>query len=79
MIPLNAEALAVLTAIKPDAGVGYVFKSPVTGARFNNVKKAWAEITKDAKFPDLRWHDLRHDFAVSSSCGACRCSRCRSC
>lgn len=63
VIPLNAEALAVLTAIRPEPAKGLVFKSPVTGERFNNVKKAWAEITKAAGLPDLRWHDLRHDFA----------------
>ena len=62
-IPLNGEALEVLTAIRPDEAKGLVFKSPITGGRFNNVKKAWAEITKAAKVPDLRWHDLRHDFA----------------
>jgi integrase len=62
-IPLNAEAMAVLSAIKPADATGLVFKSPVTGGRFNNVKKAWAEVTKAAKLPDLRWHDLRHDFA----------------
>lgn len=62
-IPLNAEALALLTTIKPDPAKGLVFKSPVTGGRFNNVKKAWAEVTKTAEVPDLRWHDLRHDFA----------------
>ena len=48
VIPLNPEALAVLTTIKPDAPKGLVFKSPVTGGRFNNVKKAWAEVTKAA-------------------------------
>ena len=63
VVPLNAEALAVLTTIKPEVAAGLVFKSPVTGGRFNNVKKAWAEVTKAAKLPDLRWHDLRHDFA----------------
>lgn len=62
-IPLNAEAHAVLTAIRPKNAAGLVFKSPVTGERFDNVKKAWAEVTKAAKLPDLRWHDLRHDFA----------------
>jgi site-specific recombinase XerD len=53
----------VLTTIKPEPAVGLVFKSPISGGRFDNVKKAWAEITKDAKLPDMRWHDLRHDFA----------------
>lgn len=62
-IPLNAEALAVLASIRPDPAKGLVFKSPVTGERFDNVKKAWAEVTRAAKLPALRWHDLRHDFA----------------
>lgn len=62
-IPLNAEALQVLTTIRPEGASGLVFKSPRTGGEFNNVKKAWAEVTKAAKLPDLRWHDLRHDFA----------------
>jgi integrase len=62
-IPLNAEALAVLNAIKPKPATGLVFKSPVTGARFDNIKKAWAEVTKAANLSGLRWHDLRHDFA----------------
>ncbi len=63
LIPLNSEALAVLTTIKPEGAKGLVFKSPVSGGRFDNVKKAWAEVTKAACLPDLRWHDLRHDFA----------------
>ena len=63
VVPLNAEALAILTTLKTEGATGLVFKSPVTGGRFNNVKKAWAEVTKAAKLPDLRWHDLRHDFA----------------
>lgn len=62
-VPMNAEALAVLRAIKPEDAAGLVFKSPVSGERFNNVKKAWAEVTKAARLPSLRWHDLRHDFA----------------
>ena len=62
-IPLNAEAHAVRTTIRPAGARGLVFKSPITGGRFNNVKKAWAEVTKTAGVPDLRWHDLRHDFA----------------
>ena len=62
-IPLNVEALAVLVAIRPEVASGLVFVSPVTGGRFNNVKKAWTELTTAAKLPTLRWHDLRHDFA----------------
>ncbi len=62
-VPLNTEALSVLTTIKPEPAAGLVFKSPKTGGEFDNVKKAWAEITKAAKLDTLRWHDLRHDFA----------------
>ena len=63
-IPLNAEALAVLTAIKPEQAAGLVFKSPKTaGGRFDNVRSAWEKLTVAANLPNLRWHDLRHDFA----------------
>lgn len=62
-IPLNDEAIAVLQAIKPEKATGLLFPSPVTGERFDNVKKAWAEITKKADLQDVRWHDLRHHFA----------------
>jgi len=62
-IPLNTEALAVLQAIRSEGADGLVFKSPVTGGEFDNVKRAWAEVTKAAKVPDVRWHDLRHNFA----------------
>lgn len=62
-VPLNTEALQVLKSIKPERASGLVFKSPVTGEQFDNVRKAWAEVTRAAKLPDLRWHDMRHDFA----------------
>ena len=62
-VPLNDEALAVLQATKPSTAAGLVFKSPVTGGRFNNIHKAWGQVTEAAGLPDLRWHDLRHDFA----------------
>lgn len=63
VVPLNPEAASVLAAVKTEGATGLVFVSPVTGERFNNIKKAWGEVTKAAELPDLRWHDLRHDFA----------------
>ena len=78
-IPLNAEALAVLKTIKPARAAGLVFPAPITGARFTNVKKAWAEVTKAAKLPDLRWHDLRHDFASQLVMRGVPLSPCRNC
>lgn len=62
-VPLSAEALQVLTTIKPKKAQGLVFVSPVTGGRFDNVQNAWEQLTKAADLPGLRWHDMRHDFA----------------
>lgn len=63
VIPLNAEALQVLQAVRPPIAKGLVFASPVTGERLTNIKKAWAGLVEAAKLEDFRWHDLRHTFA----------------
>jgi integrase len=64
-IPLNAEALAVLTgwraqAADPDEGL--VFPG-AGGERLNNVHKAWQAVLKAAGIKGFRWHDQRHSFA----------------
>lgn len=64
-IPLNDAALQTLVAIQPHSASGLVFKSPKTGGAFDNVKKAWGQLIKEAEIPGLRWHDMRHDFASS--------------
>ena len=62
-IPLNAEALDVLTRWRKQSdGTGLVFPSAV-GGKFDNIKKSWDGVTTDAKLDDFRFHDLRHDFA----------------
>lgn len=33
------------------------------GGRLDNVKRSWITILKSAKIQNLRWHDMRHDFA----------------
>uniref|UniRef100_UPI004047C2DE tyrosine-type recombinase/integrase n=1 Tax=Pseudomonas sp. TMP25 TaxID=3136561 RepID=UPI004047C2DE len=62
-IPLNKEALAVLTNWR-NAGErqGYVFPGQ-SGGRLDNVKKSWAGVLTMAKITAFRWHDLRHTFA----------------
>lgn len=40
----------------------YVFPSK-NGEPFDNVKKAWIAILKNADIKNFRWHDLRHHFA----------------
>jgi len=62
-LPLNNEAMDVLRRWKKQhGGSGLVFPS-ASGARFNNINKAWAGIITAAKLPDFNFHDLRHDFA----------------
>jgi len=40
---------------------GYVFKSPVTGTKFNDIRKAWLRIKKEANITKpFRIHDIRH-------------------
>ena len=62
-LPLNAEALEVLTRWKDQGdGKGLVFPG-IGGGRLTNIKKSWEGIVHDAKLADFRFHDLRHDFA----------------
>lgn len=62
-IPLNAEALDVLTRWKAQGtGKGLVFTN-ADGERIGSVKTAWSKALTDAEITDFRWHDLRHTFA----------------
>lgn len=62
-IPLNTEALDVLTRWRGEgAGKGLVFANP-DGSRIASVKTSWLAVLKAAKIEDFRWHDLRHSFA----------------
>ena len=56
-IPLNAEAINVLTRWeKQTGGVGRLFPH-------ESVRAAWEALLTSAKLEDFHWHDLRHDFA----------------
>lgn len=63
-LPLNAEALAVLTGWRApnQATEGLVFPGR-NGDRLDNVRKAWVGVLRDADIGRFRWHDLRHTFA----------------
>jgi integrase len=63
-IPLNTEALKALSKWKRQANneTGLVFTSK-GNKRFDNVRKSWGKLLKDAKIVNFRWHDLRHHFA----------------
>lgn len=62
-IPLNAEALDVLTRWHQQSKrSGLVFPG-FSGERMGNINKSWAGIVSAAELIDFRFHDLRHDFA----------------
>ena len=62
-VPLNAEALDVLTRWGAQRGMaGLVFPSP-EGGRLTNINKSWNSVVTAAELSDFRFHDLRHDFA----------------
>ncbi|GAA3928582.1 site-specific integrase [Luteimonas lutimaris] len=61
-LPLNAEALDVLTRWKKQASGRLVFPSP-GGGRMGNINSSWEALCTEAKLADFRFHDLRHTFA----------------
>ncbi|MEH6616997.1 MAG: site-specific integrase [Porticoccus sp.] len=42
---------------------GHLFINPRTGKRYTNINKTWYRIRKEAGLPNLRMHDLRHQYA----------------
>lgn len=56
-VPLNVEALEVLTRWRAQCGDAAVVFEP------NDVKTAWVKLLAKAKITNCRFHDLRHHFA----------------
>jgi len=57
--PITDILFSILVEL--DDKKGYVFKSPVTGTKFNDIRKAWLRIKKEAKInKPFRVHDIRH-------------------
>lgn len=62
-VPLNAEAVRVLTLWSPMPS-GLVFPADDTRETpLTDVKTAWLKLLKDAGIKGFRFHDLRHTFA----------------
>jgi len=65
-VPLNAEALDVLTRwSKYHGNAGIVFHGARGAARMTHINRSWASLTKAAQLMDFRFHDCRHHFASS--------------
>jgi integrase len=62
-IPLNDEALSVLSQWRDQTKAeGLVFPGK-NGHRLDNVRKSWAGVLNAANITGFRWHNLRHDVA----------------
>jgi len=66
-IPLNKTAQKALKQwLKQTEAIesAYVFPSPRNPEKHvSSIKTVWTNVRDDCKVEDLRWHDLRHDFA----------------
>jgi integrase len=66
-IPLNETADATLRAWRSQCAdtspSDYVFASPKTGGKFDNIEKSWHNLLKMANIENFLFHDLRHDYA----------------
>ena len=62
-VSLNSEVMTILKLWGQQSKGVFVFTSPVTGTRFDNIKKAWGQLRIRAGIPDFLFHDLRHTFA----------------
>lgn len=60
-IPINQTLRETLEEITRQ--FEYVFTNPVTGKRYDNVKRSFTTALKKAEISDFRFHDLRHSFA----------------
>jgi integrase len=62
-IYLSAAAQSVIRALPRVAGNPHLIPGEKKGAPRADLKKPWAAVTRAAKLPGLRIHDLRHSFA----------------
>jgi len=64
-VPLNAEAVKVLKAWKPEttADAAYVFPGKSDGEPLIEIKTAWSKLLTAATVASFRFHDTRHHFA----------------
>lgn len=62
IVPLNATVRTMLDGLKRKSE--YVFPSPKTGGRLDNIKRSFCRAVEKAGIADFRFHDLRHTAAT---------------
>ncbi|HWW36741.1 MAG TPA: site-specific integrase [Xanthobacteraceae bacterium] len=64
IIPLSQAVIAVLTAMRKEAGDReWIFPASRGGRPRRDLGENWDQIRKAAAIPDVRLHDLRHTYA----------------
>lgn len=63
VITLGVSAFQLLKGLSPTQGSPYVFPATSGRGHFQGIKRIWQAVRKEAGFPSLRIHDLRHSFA----------------
>jgi integrase len=61
MVPMNETVRTLISGLAKTAP--YVFPSPKTGGRLNNIKRSFCKAVNDAGIENFRFHDLRHTFS----------------
>ncbi len=62
-VPLNDSAIDLLDQLETEELGGRLFVSEKTGEPLRNIHKVWGRIRNEAGLPELRLHDLRHQYA----------------
>jgi len=62
-IPLNDSALSVLDELDTEGEFEHLFINPYTKKRLTTIQKGWRTIRSIAGLPNMRLHDLRHQYA----------------
>ena len=65
--PVGKAAFAVLSKVRPDRSVGYVFPSTIEKKQFVGFPKEWISIFKNSALSDITPHVLRHSFASTAN------------
>ncbi len=64
-VPLNTKAFSTLTSwINQSQPSTYIFPSPKTGKRLDNIDSSWETLRELSGLNDVRLHDLRHTFGT---------------
>ncbi len=63
VIPLNESALEVLDMLGTEGKHEYLFVNKKTDTRLTSINRVWTRLREKAGLPNLRLHDLRHQFA----------------